>query len=336
MGQNTGLRLIRRRLVCTADRPLKRNNDVMTESRRKSRGFSLLEIAIVLAILGFVLTIGLQATGAYLSQERRKVSLARVAGLDVALANYVAVQGRLPCPADGALPPGDANLGLERRAADGTCLVVAGTPIMNRGVVPWVALGLTETEALDGWNTRISYRTITAVEGPPNLGFTSNRALDATGCDPGGAAALAPVDFAGQSVQTCAAGCTLPTLAACTSPTNFVTGRGLSVRSDVAPAGILLMDPAAPAVTGAAYVLISHGENRGGGYDSTGSLQAGTPANGVLEVPNANNQALPVLPAAFIDAPFNDSDGANRFDDIVSRPTLMTLLVKAGLAPRAH
>jgi hypothetical protein len=127
----------------------------------------------------------------------------------------------------------------------------------------------------------------------------------------------------------------LATLAACTSPANFVTGRGLSVRSDVAPLGILLMDPAA--LTGAAYVLISHGENRGGGYDSSGTLQAGTPANGVLEAPNANNQALPVLPAAFIDAPLNDSDdGATRFDDIVSRPTLMTLLVKAGLAPRAH
>ena len=306
----------------------------MTESRRKSRGFSLVEIAIVLAILGFVLTIGLQATGAYLSHERRKVSLARVAGLDVALANYVAVQGRLPCPADGALPPGDANLGLERREADGTCLVVAGppiTPIMNRGVVPWVTLGLTETEALDGWNTHISYRTITAVAAPPNLGFTSNRALDATGCDPGGAAGRAAVTVGGQSVETCAAGCTVATLAAGTSPPNVVTGRGVSVRSDLAPLGILLMDPAA--LTGAAYVLISHGENRGGGYDSSGTLQAGTPANGVLEAPNANNQ---VLPADFIDAPFNDSDGAARFDDIVSRPTLMTLLVKAGLAPRAH
>jgi len=206
---------------------------------------------------------------------------------------------------------------------------------MNRGVVPWVTLGVTETEALDGWNTRISYRTITAVAAPPNLGFTSNRALDATACDPGGAAARAAVTVGGQSVETCATGCTLATLAACTSPANFVTGRGLSVRSDVAPLGILLMDPAA--LTGAAYVLISHGENRGGGYDSSGTLQAGTPANGVLEAPNANNQALPVLPAAFIDAPLNDSDdGATRFDDIVSRPTLMTLLVKAGLAPRAH
>ena len=90
---------------------------MMTDSRRKSRGFSLVEIAIVLAILGFVLTIGLQASGAYFSHERRKISLARVAGLDVALANYVAVQGRLPCPADGALATGVALAGVEARTA---------------------------------------------------------------------------------------------------------------------------------------------------------------------------------------------------------------------------
>jgi hypothetical protein len=200
-------------------------------------------------------------------------------------------------------------------------------------VAPWVTLGLTETEALDGWNNRISYRTVSAVAAP-NLGFTSNRALDAVDCDPGGTAGLAArlLGNPQQSVQTCAANCLLTNLAACTSPASFVTNRGLSVRSDVAPAGALLMDNTATGVTGAAYVLISHGENRGGGYDSTGTLQAGTPANGPLEAPNANNQAF----TDFIDAPFNDSDGATRFDDIVSRPTLMALLVKAGLAPRAH
>ena len=302
----------------------------MTESRRKSRGFSLVEIAIVLAILGFVLTIGLQATGAYLSHERRKVSLARVAGLDVALANYVAVQGRLPCPADGSLATGVALAGVEARTAlTGVCTA------MDTGVVPWVTLGLTEAEALDGWNTRISYRTITAVALPAALGFTSNRSLDATGCDPGATVERNPPPPAVQPPvprEICVAGCTLANLAIvanCTSPLNFVTGRGLNVRDAVA--GNLLMDPAAG--TGAAYVLISHGENRGGGYDRSGTLQVGTPPNDVLEAPNANNQALP---AAFIDAPFNDSDGTARFDDIVSRPTLMTLLVKAGLAPRAH
>ena len=132
--------------------------------------------------------------------DQQALTQKRLLALRQVLVNFASVNGRLPCPADGSLRPGDVNLGLERRAADGTCLVVAGppiTPIMNRGVVPWVTLGLTETDALDGWNTRISYRTITALAAPPNLGFTSNRALDATGCDPGGAAARAAVTVGG-------------------------------------------------------------------------------------------------------------------------------------------
>ncbi|MBU3739179.1 MAG: type II secretion system protein [Rhodoferax sp.] len=293
--------------------------------RLRSGGFSLLEVAIVLGILGLVLTLGLQSTSAYFSQERRKVSLARVAAADAALVNYVAVQGRLPCPADGSLATGVAGAGVEARAATGVCTAMA------TGVLPWVTLGLIETEAQDGWGTRLTYRTVSAVAVAPNLGFTSNRALDATSCDPGGAAVRVPLSFGGQTVETCAAACTLANLANCTSPLNLVTGRGLSVRDAIAPAGTALMSPAAG--TGAAYVLISHGENRGGGYDASGTLQAGTPANGALEGPNANNQPVP---ADFIDAPFNDSDGATRFDDIVSRPTLMSLLARAQLAPRAH
>lgn len=314
-------------MPCARPRPLM--NRTTRPLRLRSGGFSLLEVAIVLGILGLVLTLGLQSTSAYFSQERRKVSLARVAAADAALVNYVAVQGRLPCPADGSLATGVAGAGVEARtAATGVCTA------MNTGVLPWVTLGLTETEAQDGWGTRLSYRTVSAVAVAPNLGFTSNRALDATSCDPGGTAArVAQLLGAppGQSVETCAAACTLGTLANCTSPLNFVNGRGLSVRDAVAPAGAQLMNPAAG--TGAAYVLIGHGENRGGGYDASGTLQAGSPANGALEGPNANNQALP---ADFIDAPFNDSDGAARFDDIVSRPTLMSLLARAQLAPRAH
>ena len=43
---------------------LGRNKKLRLQSRRKSSGFFLLEIAMVLAILGFVLTIGLKSTGA--------------------------------------------------------------------------------------------------------------------------------------------------------------------------------------------------------------------------------------------------------------------------------
>ena len=304
-------------------------------SRHQQRGFSLLEIAIVLAILGFVLTIGLKSTGAYLSAERRQTTVARLAGIDAAMVNFVALQKRLPCPADGGLQPGDADLGLERRAANGTCLVVAGVPIMNRGVVPWVTLGITETEALDGWSNRITYRTWSALA----TGFTLDNALNMSRCATNGTEnGTVPTPTA-----VCTPNCTIADLATCTQPSNFLLNRGVAVQDG---AGNYILEPlAAPyanplvrAPTGAAYVLISHGENGGGAYSSSGTPQAGSPANSANEILNQNNAAYrsynAVPPAFYVDATQNDSTGTNHFDDILSRPTLMSVITRAQLGPR--
>jgi len=310
----------------------------MTESRRKSRGFSLVEIAIVLAILGFVLTIGLKSTGAYLSAERRQTTVARLAGIDAALVNYVAVQRRLPCPADGTLATG-----LEARtAATGVCTAMA------TGVVPWVTLGLSEGEALDAWNNRITYRTVSAVvaviPGGTNNGFTSDQALDMTNCDTAGAVGttteLRALGPSLQPVNTCVAngappGCSSVNLTLCTPPLNFVINRGLAVRDGLVPPavpnGAEVMSPANG--TGAAYVLISHGENRGGAYSRAGAIQTGSPVNSALEEINNNNQAIQ---AFYMDAPQVDPDGVNHFDDIVVRPTLTSVITRAQLGPRVH
>ena len=323
----------------------------MTESRHKSRGFSLVEIAMVLAILGFVLTIGLKSTGAYLSAERRQTTVARLAGVDAALVNYVAVQRRLPCPADGALGTGAAGAGVEDRAvATGICTVVG----MLNGVVPWVTLGLPEGDALDGWDNRITYRKISAtlavllpLPAVPNVGFTSGRALDMTHCDPAGTAAAVNLDtnvIPGQlhNRSTCVAnktgaapGCSSADLTMCTPPLNFVINRGLAVRDGlvppVVPTGAEVMSPANG--TGAAYVLISHGENRGGAFSRAGTLQAASPANGAMEDWNSNGQALQIY---YVDAPLRDADDATHFDDIVLRPSLFSVITRAQLGPRAH
>ncbi len=303
----------------------------MTESRRKSRGFSLLEIAMVLAILGFVLTIGLKSTGAYLSAERRQTTVARLAGVDAALVNYVALQKRLPCPADGASTQGAALLGVERRDnVTGLCSIDPGppaTPFMNRGVVPWVTLGISEAEAQDGWGNRITYRTSIS----PGVALTIDKKMDMTLCDPAGTDAL-PLPGLRPT----------PTCTATTPPLNYLwgAGRGLEVRDDSGVAGVKLMEPfpaiVAPAVvppapTGAAYVLISHGENRGGGYSSSGVIQTGSPANSALENINNNNQAIQLF---YVDAPQVDAAGPNHFDDIVVRPTIMSVVTRAGLGPR--
>ena len=343
------------------------------QSRRKSSGFSLVEIAMVLAVLGFVLTIVLKSTGAYLSAERRQTTVARLAGIDAALVNYVAQQGRLPCPANGALATGVAGAGVEDIAvATGICTAVG----MLNGVVPWVTLGLPEGEALDGWDNRITYRTMSAtlavllpLPAAPNVGFTSDRALDMTHCDPAGTAAAVNLDanvIAGQlhNRSTCvvttadpgppnpAAGCNLRNVAVgCTPPRNFVDGRGIAVREDLLLAGAPLPCPAPPAAlpclmnptaaaapapvsTGAAYVLISHGENRGGAFSRAGVLQAASPANSDMENWNSNGQALQLY---YVDAPLRDADDATtHFDDIVLRPSLFSVITRAQLGPRAH
>ena len=299
-------------------------------SRHQQRGFSLLEIAIVLAILGFVLTIGLKSTGAYLSAERRQTTVARLAGIDAALVNYVALQKRLPCPADGASTQGAALLGVERRDnATGLCSIDPGppvTPFMNRGVVPWVTLGISEAEALDGWNNRITYRTISVAL----TGLTLTDGLKMSDCDPAGSFVVAP------PAAVCNAACVAGSMALCTKPIDFLNGRGLVVRdgfvAPAVPSGAQIMSPGGG--TGAAYVLISHGENRGGAYSSAGVIQSGSPANSALENINNNNQAIQPF---YMDAPQVDAAGANNyFDDIVVRPTLMSVITRAGLGSRAH
>lgn len=295
---------------------------------KPARGFTLIEMAVVLLILGLLIGFGLQSTLVYLNTERRKTATARLAGVDAAIANFVAQQRRLPCPADGATASGAAAAGVEQRiAANGTC--VAGA--ITRGVVPWVTLGLAEADAQDGWSNRLTYRTVTATVGAGNVGLTSNQALDMSNCDPSGAAARVSVTFAGQPVMSCVqnavAVCDLATVAGCTSPTNYLANRGIRIEDGL---GNILMNPANG--TGAAYVLISHGEAASGAYNSAGIIQGGTPAPGPGEVQNRNNFALQPF---YVDGIFNDGPVAH-FDDMLSRPSLMSVITKAQTGPRAH
>jgi hypothetical protein len=67
--------------------------------------------------------------------------------INEALIGFVLAKGRLPCPADPTIADGVANAGVERAAC-----AAAGT---NVGVIPWVTLGVPET---DEWGGRFTYR----------------------------------------------------------------------------------------------------------------------------------------------------------------------------------
>jgi hypothetical protein len=93
------------------------------------------------------------------------------------------------------------------------------------------------------------------------------------------------------------------------------------------------MNPTGSPSTGAAYVVISAGPTGGGAYTSSGTLSTSTTTDGTQE---SQNYADKALVAYYVDDSVSDTAGNTHFDDIVSRPSLLTVINKAGLGPRTH
>jgi prepilin-type N-terminal cleavage/methylation domain-containing protein len=281
---------------------------------RPARGFTLIEIVVVMFILGVAIAMAVAITNALTSSQRLSTTTTRMQAIDAAIVQFVMQQKRLPCPADGRLASTDANAGLERRNA-GNCNVtgVAGTE--QYGVVPWVTLGLTESDATDGWFHRFTYRT--------NLALVADNALDMSWCDPAGTEA-------GATPRACNINCTSASLTLCTPPSAFLPTKGLVIKN---VAGTTVMDPANAPYTGAAYVVISAGSTGGGAYLSSGQIGTSTTTDGTQEAKNYANAAIQPY---YVDDSISDAAGTTHFDDIVSRPALLTVINKAGLGPRSH
>jgi prepilin-type N-terminal cleavage/methylation domain-containing protein len=307
------------------------------------RGFTLIEMALVLLILGLALGMILNVTGGMRDGQNRQLVQTKLTTLDTALANFVAQNKRLPCPANGTIASGAANAGIESPfPATGVCNPVAQT----YGVIPWVTLGLTEDDATDPWSGRMTYRV------DPALTQIAPLLMDMSNCDPSSTGAVG----AGGICQTPVPSCTGN--AGCTSPNAFLAGKGLDVWDGInGAAGWAVRQNNRAAGTGAAYVIISHGPTGAGAYNKNG---AGAPLfatqPGTLSIPNplpppvtlpAGNDELPnfngvgiALPSAqgttYRAAPLNDIATAVHFDDYLSHPTIMSVLTKANLGPRAH
>lgn len=139
-------------------------------------GFTLVEMAMVLMIVGLLLgglmpTILTQMESQRINETRKQLD-----EIQQALIGYAIINGRLPCPADGTIPtiPGVANGAGQEKTS---CAEDA-----NGGVLPWVTLGVGETDA---WGRRYTYRVtpVFATVGAPfklssspnlNVGLTTS------------------------------------------------------------------------------------------------------------------------------------------------------------------
>ncbi len=144
----------------------------------QQRGFTLLEMAVVLMIVGLLLgglipTFSAQMESQHINETRKQMS-----EIKDALIGFAVINGRLPCPANGTTASGDES--------------TSGVPLtctLTKGVLPWVTLGVNETDA---WRRRFTYRVSQGV----NSNFADG--IDGTG---------APCPIAsGVSFQLCSNG----------------------------------------------------------------------------------------------------------------------------------
>jgi prepilin-type N-terminal cleavage/methylation domain-containing protein len=142
-------------------------------------GFTLVELAVVLAIVGFLLgsllyTLSAQTETRNFSGTQRRLEEARELLLAYAVAN-----GRLPCPATCTNPPACSagSNGAESVAAAAATGTGGSCSVYYNGYLPAATLGFNPTDstglAIDGWGNRIRY----AVSRTSLPHFTSSAAI---------------------------------------------------------------------------------------------------------------------------------------------------------------
>ncbi len=117
---------------------------------QRHRGFTLIEIAIVLVVIGLLLSGGLLAVGPVIQRAQITETQDKLDRIEDAIVLYVLQSDNqcLPCPGDGALATGSGNDGLSED--DGTPTFYGNGCSPNGGcraaggdnVVPWRTLGV--------------------------------------------------------------------------------------------------------------------------------------------------------------------------------------------------
>jgi len=155
-------------------------------------GFTLTELAVVLAIVGLLIGGAMMTLSAQYEQRNHDETVHRLNAAADAVLAFAMVNGRLPCPAVGGAT------GDEAPAGGGNCTTYfAGfLPARTIGVQPVDSAGY----AVDVWGNRIRYavaNSITGCTGPSNTPHFTNAAnLKANGvsCRPSDLDVCAPVD----------------------------------------------------------------------------------------------------------------------------------------------
>ncbi len=144
----------------------------------RASGFSLIELAIVITLIGLVSAPLLHRYQVYQTQEKIDNTTISMTAVNNALGEFFIENGRYPCPSDRAVAFGAANHGEERCATvvalgnntcttnNGLCKATVTGPgaSVHIGGVPYKTLGIPYSETLDGYRNSLSYAVSSAYD----------------------------------------------------------------------------------------------------------------------------------------------------------------------------
>jgi len=282
---------------------------------KQSRGFSLVELAMAVLIIGLLLAGALIPLSSQIDTRNIAETQRNMEAIREAIIGFAQANGRVPCPADGTIKTGQSVAGVPAgvEVTSGSAPNTACTQVY--GVVPWSTLGVPET---DGWGRRFSYQVTAIFADGIGLG-TFNNTFPVTQSPP------CPTPVIPTPTQSSFALCSMGSLT-------------VNTRSEQSP------HVANPIGLSLAAVIVSHGKNGGGAFTPTGGTQLVLlPANaGADETANAAHAGATTTFVSRVQTPSqfggcNDATGTFcEFDDLVvmiSSNVLMVRMIAAGKLP---
>jgi type II secretory pathway pseudopilin PulG len=164
----------------------KENMTTQKHLQKTISGFSLLEMAVVLIIAGILIVPLIKGLDVYFQYKDSQTTKDNIAEVNRAIAGFVQLNGRLPCPARIDATPSDPDFGEEQNCA--TTLpgevpgAIAGTDTqIVIGAVPFRDLNIRPSDTIDGWDNRLTFavtkRLAIATTPPPTNPQPLNVAL---------------------------------------------------------------------------------------------------------------------------------------------------------------
>jgi prepilin-type N-terminal cleavage/methylation domain-containing protein len=256
--------------------------------RRKRSAFSLVEMSVVILIISIIASGALTVAKTSMKNANTKITRDRMDAIYKAMTNYLAINKKLPCPASLELDNTNSNFGT-KVGSDGTCsgtgVVISSNLIW--GMVPTAELGLARDAASDGFGTKFDYVV--------DKRFTRITASIAE------AENVPPIGFEGNAGNQ-ATNTILPVIM------NIMEGSASG--TNLTPWAIM--------------VIISHGPDKLGGYNATGTSTQNTSTGA------AADELENIRSASFNSLFVNNSNDQN-YDDIIIYKRKLDLINDAGL-----